>query len=140
MIVMAYTPFYIGSTFGYEYLLGILLDTEKSISSSIGAARKKQGARPQISDTANVTTLTNIIHKHSNVSASNLARFDKRHRSVGGNALRAAVLGGNDGLVSNFSLVMAIAGASGVGKKYYSLESQVCWQGLCPWHSENGSP
>ncbi len=103
----------IGSTFGYEYLLGVLLDTEKSISSSIGAARKKQGARPQISDTAHVTTLTNIIHKHSNVSASNLARFEKRHRSVGGNALRAAVLGGNDGLVSNFSLVMAIAGASG---------------------------
>jgi VIT1/CCC1 family predicted Fe2+/Mn2+ transporter len=41
-----------------------------------------------------------------------LARFEKRHRSVGGNALRAAVLGGNDGLVSNFSLVMGIAGAS----------------------------
>ena len=31
---------------------------------------------------------------------------------MGGNALRAAVLGGNDGLVSNFSLVMGIAGAS----------------------------
>ena len=43
---------------------------------------------------------------------SSLARFEKRHRSVGGNALRAAVLGGNDGLVSNFSLVMGIAGAT----------------------------
>jgi VIT1/CCC1 family predicted Fe2+/Mn2+ transporter len=31
---------------------------------------------------------------------------------VGGNALRAAVLGGNDGLVSNFSLVMGVAGAT----------------------------
>lgn len=103
----------IGSIFGYEYLLGVLLDTEKSLSSSISAARKRQGARSQISDTAHVITLTNIIHKHANVSASNLARFEKRHRSVGGNALRAAVLGGNDGLVSNFSLVMAIAGASG---------------------------
>jgi len=46
------------------------------------------------------------------VSGSSLARFEKRHRSVGGNALRAAVLGGNDGLVSNFSLVMGIAGAT----------------------------
>ena len=36
----------------------------------------------------------------------------KKHRSVGGNAIRAAVLGGNDGLVSNFSLVMGIAGAT----------------------------
>ena len=30
---------------------------------------------------------------------------------MGGNALRAAVLGANDGLVSNFSLVMGVAGA-----------------------------
>ncbi|MBL8153586.1 MAG: VIT1/CCC1 transporter family protein [Anaerolineae bacterium] len=40
-----------------------------------------------------------------------LARFEGRHRAVGGNALRAAVLGANDGLVSNLSLVMGVAGA-----------------------------
>ncbi len=44
-----------------------------------------------------------------------LARFEGRHRAVGGNALRAAVLGANDGLVSNFSLVMGVAGASSSG-------------------------
>ncbi len=32
---------------------------------------------------------------------------------LGGGNLRAAVLGGNDGLVSNFSLVMGVAGGSG---------------------------
>jgi VIT1/CCC1 family predicted Fe2+/Mn2+ transporter len=37
--------------------------------------------------------------------------LEGRHRSAGGNALRAAVLGANDGLVSNFSLVMGVAGA-----------------------------
>jgi VIT1/CCC1 family predicted Fe2+/Mn2+ transporter len=41
-----------------------------------------------------------------------LARLEGRHRAVGGNALRAAVLGANDGLVSNTSLVMGVAGAS----------------------------
>jgi len=41
-----------------------------------------------------------------------LARLEGRHSAVGGNALRAAVLGANDGLVSNLALVMAIAGAS----------------------------
>jgi len=41
-----------------------------------------------------------------------LARLEGRHRSAGGNALRAAVLGANDGLVSNFSLVMGVAGAA----------------------------
>src|SRR5699024_10588724 len=33
-------------------------------------------------------------------------------RSAGGNALRAAVLGANDGLVSNLSLVMDVSGAA----------------------------
>ena len=44
-----------------------------------------------------------------------LARVEGRHRT-GGNALRAAVLGANDGLVSNFSLVMGVAGAEIAGK------------------------
>ncbi len=41
-----------------------------------------------------------------------LARLEGRHSAVGGNALRAAVLGANDGLVSNLALVMGIAGAT----------------------------
>jgi VIT1/CCC1 family predicted Fe2+/Mn2+ transporter len=40
-----------------------------------------------------------------------LSRLEGRHRAVGGNALRAAVLGANDGLCSNLSLVMGVAGA-----------------------------
>lgn len=44
-------------------------------------------------------------------SGANIARLEGRHRS-GGNALRAAVLGANDGLVSNLSLVMGVAGAA----------------------------
>lgn len=45
------------------------------------------------------------------VPGSELARFEGRHRAIGGNALRAAVLGANDGLLSNFSLIMGVAGA-----------------------------
>jgi VIT1/CCC1 family predicted Fe2+/Mn2+ transporter len=45
------------------------------------------------------------------LSGSALARLEGRHRGMGGNALRAAVLGANDGLVSNMSLVMGVAGA-----------------------------
>jgi vacuolar iron transporter family protein len=40
-----------------------------------------------------------------------IARLEGRHRAASGNSLRAAVLGANDGLVSNFSLVMGVAGA-----------------------------
>src|SRR6202166_74175 len=46
------------------------------------------------------------------LSGSFLARLEGRHRAVGGNALRAAVLGANDGLCSNLSLVMGVAGAA----------------------------
>src|SRR2546427_7064866 len=46
------------------------------------------------------------------LQGSFLGRLERRHRSVGGNALRAAVLGANDGLCSNLSLVMGVAGAS----------------------------
>jgi len=49
------------------------------------------------------------------LSGAMLSRFEGRHRMLNGNALRAAVLGANDGLVSNFSLVMGVAGASSTG-------------------------
>jgi vacuolar iron transporter family protein len=48
---------------------------------------------------------------HGGMEGPALAKLEGRHRSAGGNALRAAVLGANDGLVSNFSLVMGVAGA-----------------------------
>ncbi len=56
--------------------------------------------------------LENLLAKGSGASGATLERFEGRHRSVGGNALRAAVLGANDGLSSNLSLVMGIAGAT----------------------------
>ncbi len=40
-----------------------------------------------------------------------LAQIEGRHRTRSGNALRAAVLGASDGLLSNLSLVMGVAGA-----------------------------
>ena len=46
------------------------------------------------------------------LSGSALAKLEGRHRSTGGNSLRAAVLGANDGMVSNLSLVMGVAGAT----------------------------
>lgn len=46
------------------------------------------------------------------ISGGALATLEGRHRGVAsGNALRAGVLGANDGLVSNLSLVMGVAGA-----------------------------
>lgn len=44
-----------------------------------------------------------------------LGRLEGRHRTTGGNELRAAVLGASDGLTSNLSLVMGVAGFSLAG-------------------------
>jgi VIT1/CCC1 family predicted Fe2+/Mn2+ transporter len=52
----------------------------------------------------------------SGVSGGVIAQLEGRHRASGGNALRAAVLGANDGLVSNASLVMGVAGADLAGR------------------------
>lgn len=87
------------------------MDTEKSLSNSILIAKKKTNQPLTGSEVNHVKVLRNIIEQ-SQVSGSTIARFESRHKSVGGNALRAAVLGGNDGLVSNFSLVMGVAGAT----------------------------
>ncbi len=46
------------------------------------------------------------------LAGSAVARLEGRHRSMGGNALRAGALGANDGLVSILSLVMGVAGAA----------------------------
>ncbi|MEO6189480.1 MAG: VIT1/CCC1 transporter family protein [Saprospiraceae bacterium] len=103
----------LGSIFGYDLILGILLDTEKSLASAALQSRKKMQSKVSLSDTAHVSILENIIKGQDQNTSTNIARFERRHRSIGGNALRAAVLGGNDGLISNFSLIMGVAGATG---------------------------
>ena len=58
-----------------------------------------------------------IENTKSGVEGGLLARLEGRHRASGGNALRAAVLGANDGLCSNLSLVMGVAGATLAGNE-----------------------
>lgn len=103
---------FIGKVFGYDYVFGVVMDTEKSISSAIVSKKSQSNLPLNSTDINHVKILRSILEKEERVTGAQLARFEKRHRSVGGNAIRAAVLGGNDGLVSNFSLVMGIAGAT----------------------------
>lgn len=102
----------IGKIFGYDYVLGVLMDTEKVLSKAIIATKEQNNLAITGNETTHVKILRSILDKEPAVSGTQMARFEKRHRSVGGNAIRASVLGGNDGLVSNFSLVMGVAGAS----------------------------
>lgn len=102
----------IGRIFGYDYVLGALMDTEKSLSNAIITTKKKNQLAITGTENNHVTILRTILEKEEKVTGAQLSKFERKHRSVGGNAIRAAVLGGNDGLVSNFSLIMGIAGAT----------------------------
>ncbi len=102
----------IGKIFGYDYVLGVLMDTEKSISNAIITQKQKNKQQLTGTETSHVKILRSILEKEEKVTGIQISKFESSHRSVGGNAIRAAVLGGNDGLVSNFSLVMGIAGAT----------------------------
>lgn len=102
----------IGKIFGYDYVLGALMDTEKSISNAVIATKQKNNKKLTGTESNHVTILRTILEKEKIITGTQISKFESRHRSVGGNAIRAAVLGGNDGLVSNFSLVMGIAGAT----------------------------
>src|SRR6266487_5917493 len=70
-----------------------------------------QQTRLPVDERSHARLLSAIVGK-TGLEGNALARFEGRHRAIGGNALRAAVLGANDGLVSNLSLVMGVAGAS----------------------------
>jgi VIT1/CCC1 family predicted Fe2+/Mn2+ transporter len=81
---------------------------------------------------------------HGGLSGGALAKLEGRHRSGGGNALRAAVLGANDGLVSNLSLVMGVAGAQMPGRTLLvtglaGLLAGACSMAMGEWLSVNSS-
>ncbi len=102
----------IGKIFGYDYIIGVMMDTEKSITQAI-VRQKEAGKIPVTGEEGNhIKILQSLLNNKHKVSGEELSRIEGRHKTVGGNALRAAVLGANDGLVSNLSLVMGVAGAT----------------------------
>jgi VIT1/CCC1 family predicted Fe2+/Mn2+ transporter len=78
------------------------------------------------------------------MSGADVAKLEGRHRSGGGNALRAAVLGANDGLVSNLCLVMGVAGATASERVVLltglaGLVAGACSMAMGEWLSVNSS-
>ncbi len=104
---------WLASRFGAQIILSTLTELERSIAVS----EKKEKARKGLPSTGAESNHTRILQAiqqqvRSGLEGGTLGRLEGRHHNIGGNALRAAVLGANDGLVSNLSLVMGVAGAS----------------------------
>jgi VIT1/CCC1 family predicted Fe2+/Mn2+ transporter len=99
--------------FGPSFVVPTLATEEQSDSHLYGRLPETQGTPMAAQEQSHQRLLQSMARSApQGVEGSVLARIEGRHRSLGGNALRAAVLGANDGLVSNLSLIMGVAGAA----------------------------
>jgi len=99
--------------FGSQLVIPLLIDMEKGISNALIQEKVKQGKSVSGNEFAHSRILESIGKQNrSGLEGTRVAQLEGRHRGLGGNALRAAVLGANDGLLSNLSLVMGVAGAA----------------------------
>ncbi len=79
---------------------------------AIGAVERGDGPAAEAHQQGFARAVQRAAKSVGGLPGGTLAQLEGRHRGGGGNALRAAVLGANDGLVSNLSLVMGVAGAA----------------------------
>lgn len=101
--------------FGPQMILPAIQNMEATGSQDYASMENAMGMRSQEQSHARLLSqITGAVT--GGLSGGVLMQLEGRHRSAGGNALRAAVLGANDGLVSNLSLVMGVAGATLAGK------------------------
>lgn len=99
--------------FGPEAVLSTIADYERVDKNMYVEQKETEGTSMTTDEHMHERLLDEIISvDKKGASGSYLAEIEGRHKSVGGNTLRAAVLGANDGLCSNLSLVMGVAGAS----------------------------
>ncbi len=105
----------LGKRFGTSMILPALQGMEQT--GAAGYAKVPGAAKMQSQEKSHARLLTQITSVvQGGLAGGVLMQLEGRHRSTGGNALRAAVLGANDGLVSNLSLVMGVAGATLAGQ------------------------
>ena len=98
--------------FGPQFVLPTVATLEEVGRHMYDAQPEAQTTKMPADERSHARLFRTIVGtSRSGIEGSTLARLEGRHRAVGGNALRAAVLGANDGLVSNFSLIMGVAGA-----------------------------
>lgn len=98
--------------FGAGFVLPTVTDLERGDSKGYAQQPESKNTSMSAEESSHATILRTIVTQtRGGIEGSAVAQLEGRHRATGGNALRAAVLGANDGLVSNLSLIMGVAGA-----------------------------
>ncbi len=99
--------------FGPEMVLPTVIGRERGATADyIAQPESRTSALPAEEGWHRRVLTTALGASGGGIEGSSVARLEGRHRAVGGNMLRAGVLGINDGLLSTLSLVMGVAGAA----------------------------
>lgn len=98
--------------FGPSFVLPTLVAGEARDSAAYDDQPDARAAGLPADERSHARVIREAAGKRGGLPGSFIATLEGRHRGGSGNALRAAVLGANDGLVSNLSLVMGVAGAA----------------------------
>lgn len=106
------TLIWLAQWFGPDMILSTVASFEKADKNMYAPQVETKGTTMVADEHLHDRLLEEILEvDKKGVSGSYLAEIEGRHKGVAGNTLRAAVLGANDGLCSNLSLVMGVAGA-----------------------------
>lgn len=97
--------------FGVRLVLPTMADLETNASTEYDHQPEALAAGMPADERSHARIFNALAQSGRGLEGNAVARMEGRHRSTGGNALRAGVLGANDGLVSNLSLIMGVAGA-----------------------------
>jgi VIT1/CCC1 family predicted Fe2+/Mn2+ transporter len=112
----ARTLAFLAHRFGANFVLPTLTGAERGDSQGYAAQPESANTALPAEENSHARILNAIATQTGGgIEGSAVAQYEGRHRAAGGNALRAAVLGANDGLVSNLSLIMGVAGAAPEG-------------------------
>ncbi len=108
----ARTMIWLAKRFGPQFVLPTIASNEKADSQAYDGQPDDEAHLFSRDEKSHARMLSMAAHSTGGLPGGSVAQLEGRHRASGGNALRAAVLGANDGLVSILSLVMGVAGAT----------------------------
>ena len=103
---------WLAKRFGPQFVLPTVAGNEKADSQAYDGQPDAEAKKLSADEKSHARMISMASHSTGGLSGGSVAQLEGRHRASGGNALRAAVLGANDGLVSILSLVMGVAGAT----------------------------
>ncbi|MCL4529975.1 MAG: VIT1/CCC1 family protein [Chloroflexi bacterium] len=103
---------WLAKRFGPQFVLPTIASNERADSQAYDNQPEAEADRFAEDEKSHARLLAMAAQSSGGLSGGTVAQLEGRHRAGGGNALRAAVLGANDGLLSVLSLVMGVAGAN----------------------------